>query len=163
MLFQPFYTTFNVKKKTISIFKRAFLKFYNHLPLTFRDLLISLQPKISDKPHSITIYDYDEIWKNIIAQEITTELPVFEGAFVDWDNTARYGKRATIFKGATPEKFEFWLKKLVSKVSQKTQNEQLIFINAWNEWAESAYLEPDEKFGLHYLEGLRRTIETYKN
>lgn len=155
MLFQPFYTAFNLKNENLSIFKRAFLKLYKHLPLEIKDLLISLQPKASDNSSSITIYDYDEIWENIILNKISSKLPVFEGAFVDWDNTARYGNRATIFKGATPEKFGFWLEKLASKVSKNAENEQLIFINAWNEWAESAYLEPDERFGIKYLDVIK--------
>ncbi|MBE9242842.1 glycoside hydrolase family 99-like domain-containing protein [Synechocystis salina] len=163
MLFQPFFTAFNLKNKNLSIFKRAFLKLYKYLPLKFKDLLILLQLKTSDKPISTTFYDYDEIWKNIIASKITSKLPVFEGAFVDWDNTARYGNRATIFEGATPEKFEYWLKNLVSKVSKKNDNEQLIFINAWNEWAESAYLEPDERYGLKYLESLKKSLENSEN
>lgn len=163
MLFQPFFTAFNLKSENLFIVKRALLKIYKHLPLKLKDLLIALQPKIKDKSNSTTFYNYDEIWKNIIASEITSKLPVFEGAFVDWDNTARYGNKATIFEGATPEKFEYWLKNLVSKVSKKNENEQLIFINAWNEWAESAYLEPDERYGLKYLESLKKSLENSEN
>jgi hypothetical protein len=163
MLFQPFFTAFNLKSENLSIVKRTLLKLYKHFPLKLKDLLIALQPKTSDKSNSTTFYDYDEIWENIIAREITSKLPVFEGAFVDWDNTARYGNRATIFEGATPEKFEYWLKKLVSKVNKKNENEQLIFINAWNEWAESAYLEPDERCGFQYLEALKKSLEIQEN
>lgn len=160
MLFQPFFTAFNLKNHNLSIFQKVFLKLYNYVPLKLKDLFISLQPKTENKPHTTTVYNYDEIWESIVTQEVNSELPLFEGAFVDWDNTARYGSRATIFQGATPEKFEFWLKKLVSKVSKKSENEQLIFINAWNEWAESAYLEPDERFGLKYLDMIKSFKKT---
>lgn len=82
----------------------------------------------------------------------------FSGAFVDWDNTARYGGRATIVAGATPEKFKCWLQKLADNLSNRAEDRRYIFLNAWNEWAESAYLEPDEKYGYAYLEAVRDVV-----
>ena len=79
------------------------------------------------------------------------------GAFVDWDNTPRFKERSTIFIGVTPEKFKKYLKLQVKKSPGKND---FIFINAWNEWAESAYLEPDNIHGDLYLEAIK---EVYLN
>ena len=79
--------------------------------------------------------------------------------FVDWDNTARYNHRATIFKDATPEKFEYWFEKLVKSMPNRNIPEPFIFLNAWNEWAEGAYLEPDEVNEYAYLETVKRVLD----
>jgi hypothetical protein len=85
-------------------------------------------------------------------------IPAFPGAFVDWDNTARYVKRARIFRGASPERFAFWFRQLVQVTAQRPAPEQFIFLNAWNEWAEATYLEPDERHGYQYLEAVRDAL-----
>ena len=82
----------------------------------------------------------------------------FPGAFVDWDNTARYGKRARIFSGASPERFEHWFRQLVQATARRPAPEHFIFMNAWNEWAEGTYLEPDARYGNAYLKAVRRCL-----
>ena len=160
MLFQPFVAAFNFKHTNMSLSRKLLLKLERKLPQSFKKSLKSFNGFIKRKQaNSTTIYDYDEVWEKIISVDHDISLPVFSGAFVDWDNTPRYGERATIFKGANPDKFEFWLSQLIKKVKQKTQEEQFIFINAWNEWAESAYLEPDDQYGLKYLEAIRNILQ----
>ena len=78
---------------------------------------------------------------------------------MDWDNTPRYVKRARIFKGASPERFAYWFRRLVEVTATRPDPERLIFMNAWNEWAEGTYLEPDERHGLKYLEAVRDALE----
>jgi hypothetical protein len=107
----------------------------------------------------LSFYDYDLVWKHILKVEREGGIPSFPGAFVDWDNTARYVKRARIFRNATPERFEHWFRQLVEVTAARPAPEHTIFVNAWNEWAEGAYLEPDERNGLAYLEALKRCIE----
>jgi hypothetical protein len=77
---------------------------------------------------------------------------------VDWDNTPRYVKRAWIFRGASPERFEHWFRQLVQVTATRPSNERVIFLNAWNEWAEGTYLEPDERYGHRYLEAVRNCM-----
>ena len=78
------------------------------------------------------------------------------GAFVDWDNTARKGKKGMVIRGATPEKFKKYLTKQMENA--KKNNSEFVFINAWNEWAEGTYLEADEKYGYKYLEAIRDVV-----
>ena len=108
----------------------------------------------------LEFYDYEEVWTHILKVEREGGIPAFPGAFVDWDNTARYVKRARIFRGASPERFEHYFRQLVHITAQRPHPERMIFINAWNEWAESAYLEPDERHGMAYLEAVKRSMES---
>ena len=76
------------------------------------------------------------------------------GIFTDWDNTPRYPGNALVFKGASPALFFEYFSKVYKKSCEA--NKEFIFINAWNEWGESAYLEPDVMNGFEYLEAVRR-------
>ena len=76
------------------------------------------------------------------------------GIFTGWDNTARKDESGFIIRNSTPTKFEKYLRSQILK-SQKKDNEYL-FINAWNEWSEGAYLEPDNKYGYAYLKAVKK-------
>jgi hypothetical protein len=60
--------------------------------------------------------------------------------------------------GASPDKFETYMTRLLQKI-RKSGQPPLVFINAWNEWCEGAYLEPDERHGYAYIEALKRSLE----
>jgi hypothetical protein len=74
------------------------------------------------------------------------------GVVPGWDNTARRNSAATIYIGATPEKYGHWLVDARALEEAARSDRGLVFVNAWNEWAECAYLEPDSHFGSRYLE-----------
>lgn len=76
--------------------------------------------------------------------------------FPDWDNTPRYGERSVLFKGSTPELFYKYTKKFICRSQE--EKAEILFINAWNEWGESAYLEPDEKNKFKYLEMVKKAV-----
>ncbi|WP_158259902.1 glycoside hydrolase family 99-like domain-containing protein [Phyllobacterium phragmitis] len=87
---------------------------------------------------------------------------VHRGAMMGWDNTARRQHDSRIFHGATPLKLRRWLKGIISQELQyRKGSESLLFINAWNEWAEGTTLEPDQRFGDGYLRAVRSTIGKY--
>lgn len=68
-----------------------------------------------------------------------------------WDNTPRRrGGGATLFLGSTPERYRWWLEREVERT--RADDPRLVFVNAWNEWSESAYLEPDAHDGHRYLQ-----------
>lgn len=87
------------------------------------------------------------------------DYPLFRGLFPAWDNTARRGRRANIFAGSSPELFAHWLGSQSEWTARNhAPDAQFVFINAWNEWAEGAHLEPDTKDGLVYLETLKLVL-----
>lgn len=69
--------------------------------------------------------------------------------FPDWDNTPRRSHKGLVYKGTSPELFKKCLKELSNK------NPEFIYINAWNEWGEGAYLEPDTYREYAYLEAIK--------
>ncbi|SFU79287.1 Glycosyl transferases group 1 [Paenacidovorax caeni] len=86
----------------------------------------------------------------------------FRGIVPAWDNAARRRKGgATVIHGSTPELYEQWLRRTVARtLDEQAGDERIVFINAWNEWGEGCYLEPDAKFGRAYLEATRRVLQS---
>ncbi len=105
----------------------------------------------------LRIYYYDDTWDIILNKQLYSE-KLCNGAFTAWDNTART-KYGQLFLGSNPIDFEKYMKELLSKPSAM----DCVFINAWNEWGEGAYLEPDEKYGYAYLEALKRALNNLNN
>ena len=101
------------------------------------------------------IYDYDRVIAASLARRFEKELEgrVIAGVMPSWDNTARRRRAAHIAHGANPLRFEKWLRGLGEK-RLATSYRQEIFINAWNEWAEKAVLEPSVQYGRSYLNAL---------
>lgn len=69
-----------------------------------------------------------------------------------WDNSSRRREQAVIYLGADPELYQRWLAAEVERVAHRPGNDRLVFVNAWNEWAEGNHLEPDVKFGHRWLQ-----------
>ncbi|OYX97356.1 MAG: hypothetical protein B7Y80_19940 [Hyphomicrobium sp. 32-62-53] len=83
----------------------------------------------------------------------------FPGVMVAWDNEARKPGRGNVFHGSTPKLYREWLEAAVDYTTEANASDrQFVFVNAWNEWAEGAYLEPDRKFGYGYLAATANVI-----
>lgn len=80
---------------------------------------------------------------------------IMPGTFSQWDNTPRTGTMGMSCYNSTPQVFYEHLKKLYDSYSD-TKN--FIYINAWNEWGEGAYLEPDEEYGYGYLQAVQKVF-----
>jgi hypothetical protein len=78
---------------------------------------------------------------------------------LEWDNTARRGTKSIVFKEYSPEKF-YLLNKILIDYTRSHYNEsnRFIFINAWNEWGEGSYLEPDDKYGYSSINALSKAL-----
>src|SRR5262249_55976225 len=80
-----------------------------------------------------------------------------------WDNTPRVGRRALVLKGSTPQAFFDWLSWAIDDtIRHNAPEHRIIFINAWNEWGEGAFLEPSERWGRQYLEAARDALAAYE-
>jgi hypothetical protein len=156
MQFQPFEALFSPDFEGKVFETSKPVRLLRRLPERGQDLLRALRYRLLP---GRSVYDYDMVWRQILKVEREAGIPAFPGAFVDWDNTARYVKRARIFHGASPERFEHWFRQLVETTARRPEPERIIFLNAWNEWAEGAYLEPDERHGFGYLEAVQRCME----
>jgi 2-polyprenyl-3-methyl-5-hydroxy-6-metoxy-1,4-benzoquinol methylase len=82
---------------------------------------------------------------------------VFRTVCPSWDQTPRVGSRAFIVLNGTPANYEYWLSETIKKeATEFPQQERLIFINAWNEWAEGCHIEPDQRHQRKFLEATLR-------
>ena len=106
------------------------------------------------KDFSGTIYDYKEMVDNKRYNDYNqNKEKVYRAVMPMWDNSARRNFRGTIFHGSTPELYKTWLKDVIKETCEnKNLDDKVVFINAWNEWGEGTYLEPDEFYGYAYLQ-----------
>ncbi len=104
------------------------------------------------------VTDYEVLVENMLKKP-APDYKRFLGAVPSWDNSARRAQGAVILRNASPRKYEYWLRQVVAKTLNRFEgDERLIFINAWNEWAEGCHLEPDQMFGHQYLEATKRAL-----
>ena len=111
------------------------------------------------------VFDYEGYVRNALAAE-APGYPQIPCVFPDWDNSPRRKQAATIFVNSTPETYERWLREVVNRrkarigcsEAPKITEQSLLFINAWNEWAEGCHLEPCQRWGRKYLEATRRAL-----
>ena len=117
-----------------------------------RAILHALKVSISDR------YRYRDIIGNLFTEEDKRE-NVYPMIIPRWDKTPRQGKKASIYYDGSPELFQKHVKDAVDLVEGKAEQHQIIFLQAWNEWGEGNYMEPDIKFGRSYLEALKKGLE----
>lgn len=104
------------------------------------------------------VIDYPGI-VNYMANLDRPNYKFFRGVFPAWDNTARRQTTSVIFINSSPEVYKVFLKATLSRTREEhTGDERMVFINAWNEWAEGAHLEPDQKYGKRWLEVTKEAL-----
>jgi glycosyltransferase involved in cell wall biosynthesis len=103
-------------------------------------------------------FDYPKSASSFSARPLPS-YPLFRTAMPSWDNSPRRKERAHIFVNDSAEAYERWLRAIVRQTRRfKSGDERIVFINAWNEWAEGNYLEPDLDRGRSYLEATARAL-----
>lgn len=106
------------------------------------------------------VYD----WKALADRSnayVDPEYKLFRSVCPGWDNTARRKQNGTVFVNNTPALYQSWLENAVKDTVCRfpSADERLVFVNAWNEWAEGAHLEPDTAAGYAYLQATRNALE----
>jgi hypothetical protein len=122
-----------------------------------RYLSTKLKLALEGNNHELTIWDYEEILPILLRQNAVDwdDYPV---ALPGWDNTPRSGMRGLVFHDSTPELFRRHLREAITRVKGRPPERRIVFLKAWNEWAEGNYLEPDQKWGTAYLEVIRQEL-----
>ena len=100
-----------------------------------------------------TVYDYSDTIRLWEKGANWPDYTLFKTVMPGWDNQARRPGGGYAFSGTTPFLYRWWLQNVCKMTRNRYQSgdEKFVFINAWNEWAEGAYLEPDRRFGYAYL------------
>lgn len=149
---QPQYINYltNVNAETVYPFLMKYSRRIKKFLGIKRSLTLNLNLK---KKSGIKRLDYDTCWEQIISHHPISD-KMIPCAFTDWDNTPRYKEKGYLYDGVTPYKFKCYLSKLIEK-AKKEYPTDMIFVFAWNEWAEGGYLEPDERNGYAMLDAIK--------
>jgi Glycosyltransferase WbsX len=126
-------------------------------PHNQRDLVEKPQAELSPGFRG-KVFQYPQIVANALNQAAVPHRR-YPGAMLAWDNTARRGDDAHIYADYEPGAFELWLEHCAQQArAQCPEGERYVFINAWNEWSEGSYLEPDHRWGRAALEAVRAVV-----
>jgi lipopolysaccharide biosynthesis protein len=110
-------------------------------------------------------FQFAQVARNFLARDYQGQR-VFKTVFPSWDNTARTGNRAVLMLNGTPENYQHWLASTLDLVESSGDTDKVVFINAWNEWAEGCHLEPDRLHGRKFLQATldaRNGFRTYSD
>ncbi|MBK9020720.1 MAG: glycoside hydrolase family 99-like domain-containing protein [Sulfuritalea sp.] len=127
----------------------------NSSPPNITESVVPLQ-----EDFGVTVYD----WKVFVERSERYTNPgyeVFRSVCPSWDNTPRRRNFSTVFKNSDPALYRRWLENAINDTiaGHQDPSERLVFVNAWNEWAEGAHLEPDARHGYAYLQATRNALE----
>lgn len=107
--------------------------------------------------HFNFVLDYGATAKQMLAAP-APPYPRFPCVMPSWDNSARRQASATIFTDSSPALYKSWLSGAIKRSYVENPVESVVFVNAWNEWAEGTHLEPCERWGRAYLEATKEAL-----
>lgn len=126
------------------------------LPATWYDAL--RDNRLLGKQPLNNVIDYQDYVAGWISREYATQPTTFPCVFPSWDNTPRRAA-ATIIENHSAAAYQRWLEAALGRVQAYPADSRIVFINAWNEWAEGCHLEPDQKNGYAFLEATRASLQ----
>ncbi|HHM04767.1 MAG TPA: lipopolysaccharide biosynthesis protein [Gammaproteobacteria bacterium] len=107
--------------------------------------------------YKLSVYTYEEMLAFLLRKH-SVDFMDYPCVVPNWDNTPRAGMNGLVFQDSTPELFRRHLNDAYAKVADYPAEHRILFLKAWNEWAEGNYVEPDLRFGHGYLDVLRETV-----
>lgn len=120
-----------------------------------RRLVNYLTHQLMNRPY---INDYKSILPKLIGPETSRE-DVYPSLVPNWDHTPRSGKGGYLFENCEPELFEKHCQMVFDAIKNKKNEDKIVFLKSWNEWGEGNYMEPDLKYGLGFIDALRRALK----
>lgn len=124
-----------------------------HIPLD----LIKLKLHKLNKSARLTIHEYKDVLGNFV---VSNNKPFrnFPCVIPNWDNTPRSGMNGLVLRDSSPELFRLSMQRACEIARHCTEDERIVFLKSWNEWAEGNYVEPDVRYGHAYLDVIRETL-----
>ncbi|MCC6805876.1 MAG: glycoside hydrolase family 99-like domain-containing protein [Deltaproteobacteria bacterium] len=123
------------------------------------DNLATVPPAPTNNEFRGKVFDY----RKVMAQALNRPAPdytCYRGVMARWDNTARRQHTPHVFVNGSPTEYRYWLARIAEQTRRTHRPDaQLLFINAWNEWGEGCYLEPDAQYGHAYLQATAAALE----
>lgn len=89
---------------------------------------------------------------------IIKNIKIYPTVYPNWDVTPRIGFIGTVFHESNPELFKMHVSQVINAIKSKPDDDKIIFLKSWNEWAEGNYMEPDLKFGRGYIDALNEVL-----
>lgn len=127
------------------------------------DFKYSVRSKSSDSGNNgLFLYDYRKTIEKMISKPLK-DYTYYRCVFPAWDNTSRMNKDGLVFINSSLAHFEKMIENSFQySIDKLSVENQFVFINAWNEWAEGCHIEPDEKFAYSYLNSIRTALGKYQ-
>jgi len=139
----------------------AAVQFPPHNEWHAADLMIQNSIDIANPNYSSYIFSYPKMVDHQEKQTKPSPYPLYKTVFPSWDSEPRKPGRGTIYAYSKPSLYRRWLQAVCNwTLKNHTEGERLVFINAWNEWAEGTHLEPDRRFG---YANLYMTMDVIRN
>lgn len=123
----------------------------------FEKIYDQLKHSVFKRPY---VYSFKNVMKYFLSDKEKKE-DVIPTIISGWDHTPRSGKKALVLNNCNPETFSLHVKNVIEHISHKKN--KIAFIRAWNEWAEGNHLEPDLKYGLGFLEAIKKNLSKNEN
>lgn len=137
-----------------AVFDDNTLNIHHELSMATK-IRLFIERKYLKKP---TVFKYKEAINYMITQSETRD-DVIPVVAPNWDHSPRSGRNGLILDSCEPKYFYKLLQKAIKCVEKKDPGHRQVIIKSWNEWGEGNHMEPDLKYGLGYLEALRKSLE----
>jgi len=116
----------------------------------------SLKNFVKDRPYLLYT---TTLYKDVEYLNASDDFPLYRGSMLEFDNSPRKKGKSIIYENYSPEQFFMINKKIIEWTREKyNENNRFIFINAWNEWGEGTYLEPDKRYGYASINSLSKAL-----
>ncbi len=155
----PWLVGFDIRGNVVDPGEIGFDATADFVPHNLHDMLTPMEAPPLCNPNN-TLFDYSDAASAYLGRPDPAWIR-YPCVATGWDNSPRrQNNEALILMGSTPERYRMWLEQAMQRQMRAQGDDGVVFINAWNEWAEGAHLEPDTRHGRAYLEATKEVVES---
>ena len=92
-------------------------------------------------------------------KSLDSDITTIPSIIPNWDHSPRSKTNGMILTHSEPKVFYKYMKRILSFVKEKPEEEKIVFLRSWNEWGEGNYIEPDLRYGCGFLEALKKALD----